>query len=141
MVKTRKFHVSLECWWDFPLATPGDFLPAPPHQREERQEQAPSLLPWLTDSPDSDSSVTARGPEVASHSSLFRGASLRVPHSGLCCHRFLPGKNTGNLYLLITQGLQRTEALAFSSKSLSCCCKSLLPSSKVTPFKVAAPSV
>lgn len=73
MVKTRKFHVSLECWWDFPLATPGDFLPAPPHQREERQEQAPSLLPWLTDSPDSDSSLTARGPEVASHSMARRG--------------------------------------------------------------------
>lgn len=58
-LKTRKFHVSREGWWDFPLATPGDFLcRASPHHREERQEQAWSLL--LTDP--LDDNVTAREP-------------------------------------------------------------------------------
>lgn len=77
---------------------------------------------------------------MASHSRASRG----IPEGStlwLVCHRSPPGKSTGDLYLLITQGLERTEALAFSSKSLSCCCRSLLPSSKVTPFTVAAPSV
>lgn len=107
-LKTRKFHVSLDCWWDFPLATPGDFL-RQPHPTEEPQEQARGLLLNR-----STPMITARSLAVASHSEARRGIPEGWFHTPACVLQASTWQEHGGLHLSIT-GLERTEARIFSS--------------------------